>query len=1119
MKRRILAILLSLCLLVGLLPTVALAEGDNSVPQDSETWEECNACSLENPHMIYTTADLDKIRTHTHTENGTTTITGYFKLANDIVFRDEDFQEDGAFYNNGWGWTPIGHNNVSSYFSGAKFCGDFDGNNYAVKNLYINRPNSYWYNGLFAGPGGSAHIYDLILEGFDLHADNSGSLCGQIYGTDVVVENITAKNCKITGILTAAKPSALLIGCGSGTIRNIKIMDCSYDRGNSSWYGGAIVSEMGSGTLENVTVTNCYLRPYAYMGLMCSTVAADAKIKNISITDCQIEPTHGAWNYLVYNDYRPTATDQTPSITDIVIDVEVTGVTDALIRDGKTKIIPQRTIAENDPIYLDNIDIRVAYDSSDNVHINIQENSIYVLDQRATGIKGEVTANVDELIADLNEGTVNPQGKFVQGTLTQPIRDGYVFDGWYTDSNCTGDAVINPQAGTYYYAKWIDLGLTDISLQYQGTQNVPIAPDGVTFSNWKSEDPDIATVADGTITAVNVGETTITATATSAAGGTATVSIPVKVTPMPITFGNGQNENPGGTITYQYTGEQAPDFSRFATFYPAIIGDQTVTPNTNSGAITLTEGTDIVFNYDAGDGANDYSYLPVNVTAESNTETGLSVTVKLLNENYRFVTNNSLTPSETITLSVAVTHENLTESTIQGLGQGTLSFTYDGTGKAAVTGLTGISADNISEFTLHFHPWGNTEFAEQHLSGAANTLTDAAVANIAPKEPGTYLMIISGKSNDHYTYKSWIFTIAKATVTVKAVDKSAYVGDAMPELTYTVSGLASGDSLSETVSLSCEATDTNTAGTYTITPSGGAVPNTEHYNSEIVYQSGTLTVSTRSSGGGGGSSSGGSSVSGDYIVAVDRVTGGKATVSPSRADKGDTVTITVKPDTGYELDKLVVTDKNGGTVKVTDKGNGKFTFTMPGSKVEITATFVEITEEQVNPFSDVTTNDYYYDAVLWAVENGVTNGSSATTFSPNVAVSRAQMVTFLWRAHGSPKATGTNPFTDVSTSDYYYDAVLWAAANGVTTGTSATTFSPDMDVTRAQAVTFQWRAAGSDTVSGSSFGDVATDAWYVNAVTWAVANGITNGTGGNNFSPDAAVSRAQAVTFLWRELA
>ena len=265
------------------------------------------------------------------------------------------------------------------------------------------------------------------------------------------------------------------------------------------------------------------------------------------------------------------------------------------------------------------------------------------------------------------------------------------------------------------------------------------------------------------------------------------------------------------------------------------------------------------------------------------------------------------------------------------------------------------------------------------------------------------------------------------------------------------------------------------------------------------------------------SSGGGSSVTTYAISTPSKVSNGTIKVSPTRASKGTTVTITVTPDEGYELAKLTVTDKDGDTVKLTDKGNGKYTFTMPASAVEVEVSFQEIVIEPGNPFVDVSTSDYYYDAVLWAVENGVTNGTSATTFGPNMAVSRAQMVTFLWRAHGSPKATGTNPFTDVSTSDYYYDAVLWAVANGVTNGTSATTFSPDMAVTRAQAVTFQWRAAGSPVVSGSSFGDVATDAYYVNAVTWAVANGITNGTGGNSFSPDVVVSRAQAVTFLYRE--
>ena len=274
----------------------------------------------------------------------------------------------------------------------------------------------------------------------------------------------------------------------------------------------------------------------------------------------------------------------------------------------------------------------------------------------------------------------------------------------------------------------------------------------------------------------------------------------------------------------------------------------------------------------------------------------------------------------------------------------------------------------------------------------------------------------------------------------------------------------------------------------------------------------------------GGGSTGGSSGGQDagYSISVpasSSIKGGSITVSPRSADKGDTVTITVKPDDGYELDKLTVTDSKGGELKLSTRDGSKYTFTMPASLVNVKVSFRLIETGPVNPFTDVSQGDYYYDAVLWAVEKGVTAGTSATAFGPNVTVTRAQAVTFLWRAHGSPKATGSNPFTDVNTSDYYYDAVLWAVANGVTSGTGETTFSPDAPVTRAQAMTFQWRAAGSPEVSDSSFGDVADGAYYADAVSWAVARGITSGTGGNTFSPDSPVTRAQAVTFLWKELA
>ena len=302
----------------------------------------------------------------------------------------------------------------------------------------------------------------------------------------------------------------------------------------------------------------------------------------------------------------------------------------------------------------------------------------------------------------------------------------------------------------------------------------------------------------------------------------------------------------------------------------------------------------------------------------------------------------------------------------------------------------------------------------------------------------------------------------------------------------------------------------STTGTYTIKASG-AVANDDLYN--LAYEDGTLTVSRRSSGGGGGSSSTNYSIS-----TPSNVDNGSIKVSPTRASKGSTVTITVKPDEGYVLDELVVTDKNGDTVKLTDKGNGKYTFKMPASKVEIEVSFTLAADPDVNqPFVDVSPDAYYADAVAWAVGNGITNGTSATTFGPDVSCTRAQMVTFLWRAAGSPEpTTANNPFTDVQAGSYYYDAVLWAVEQGITSGTSATTFAPDATVTRAQTVTFLYRAAGSPAVSGGSFADISADAYYADAVAWAVSEGVTVGTSDTTFSPNMNCTRAQIVTFMYR---
>ena len=279
-----------------------------------------------------------------------------------------------------------------------------------------------------------------------------------------------------------------------------------------------------------------------------------------------------------------------------------------------------------------------------------------------------------------------------------------------------------------------------------------------------------------------------------------------------------------------------------------------------------------------------------------------------------------------------------------------------------------------------------------------------------------------------------------------------------------------------------------------------------------------------SSSGGGGTSGGGSSGGGGVstptysVTAPDKTENGKVTISPKNASEGTEVTVKVTPDSGYALEGLTVTDKDGKTLKLTDKGSGIYTFTMPAGKVTVEAGFRADAAEPVNPFVDVSGGAYYEDAVLWAVREGITSGTTATTFSPGASCTRAQMVTFLWRAAGSPKASGSNPFRDVSADTYYYDAVLWAVENGITSGISADAFAPDAMVTRAQTVTFLYRAAGSPAAApGSSFSDVRSDAYYADAVSWAVEKGITSGTAAAAFSPDADCTRAQIVTFLYRQ--
>ena len=262
-------------------------------------------------------------------------------------------------------------------------------------------------------------------------------------------------------------------------------------------------------------------------------------------------------------------------------------------------------------------------------------------------------------------------------------------------------------------------------------------------------------------------------------------------------------------------------------------------------------------------------------------------------------------------------------------------------------------------------------------------------------------------------------------------------------------------------------------------------------------------------------SSGGDSNAPTYAIEVDKdIRNGEVTANRRYAERGDTVTITVKPDDGFKLDDLTVTDKNGKELKLTDKGNGKYTFTMPAGKVEINAAFVK--EVETSPFSDVSTSAYYYEAVKWAQEKGITGGIGNGLFGPNQPCTRAQIVTFLWRAAGSPVVNYAMNMTDVAEDAYYAGAVRWALSEGITTGTGDGKFSPDTTCTRAQSVTFLFRAIGKLVDSKAEFSDVLTDSYYANAVAWAVENGVTNGIGDGLFGPNNSCTRAQIVTFLFR---
>ena len=404
--------------------------------------------------------------------------------------------------------------------------------------------------------------------------------------------------------------------------------------------------------------------------------------------------------------------------------------------------------------------------------------------------------------------------------------------------------------------------------------------------------------------------------------------------------------------------------------------------------------------------------------------------------------------------------------------------------------------------------------------GSEDILSVSAEGVLTLKKAGTATVLVNAAETNNYKPSDTVeatVTVAKASAVIRAADRSAYTGAAVPDLSsprqgtdYTVSGMTGGDQPEGiTVSLAyASQPDMSRAGTFAIRPSIAGTDGRYDFTCE----NGTLTVAPRTSSGGSGRTT--------YPVNAPATDHGTVTVSPKNAAQGDTVTITAKPDSGYVLGTVTVTDQNGNGLMLKDAGDGRYTFPMPAGKIEIKAVFVESGTSGL--FDDVPADAYYAKAVEWAVANGITNGKGSGLFGSNDPCTRAQIVTFLWRAAGSPTPKGTASVpADVLPGSYCYDAVAWALENGITVGLPGGSFGTNGICTRAQAAAMIYRCAqaqGNGFTGAWMFLLPFTDvpAWAYESVAWCYMNGVAMGVSETSFAPGQSCTRAQIVTFLYR---
>lgn len=671
-------------------------------------------------------------------------------------------------------------------------------------------------------------------------------------------------------------------------------------------------------------------------------------------------------------------------------------------------------------------------------------------------------------------------------TFTAVPAEGYQVKGWYSDADAS-----TPIAGTA--AEQNTYNMTNLT----GDMNVYVA-----FEAIPEYDITVSTTGRGKITAaVNGQNAEITDGRLTVKSHDSVVLSAVPDEDQHLINWTLNNESRGNDLTLSIQNVTAPQniiaefgTSQYVTFKTECgdggalkaqaghSGGELKTINASNG-MQLETGKDIklTLSPDAGKMVSSWSINGTAVTENNMDELGVTMDHSLGNS----MTISNIRRSTTVT----VTFE---DEKLYSIPSGTDTYTisdieknpdsYGGDSQIRRGGSVSFAVKPAEGKTISAITTSENASAERLKDGTYKVTADNVQADITitvEVSDGIPLIIASGENGT--------VTVSRNGTELTNAD-AVQTGDV---LTIT----AAPDSGWRTASLTVNGKSFKSGSTYTVSPEDTAVS-----------VAATFAVS-----------GGGSTASTAYSIKIDSAENGTVTSSHEKASRNTEVTITAKPDLGFMLDTINVTDSSGNEIKLTESGSG-FTFAMPASDVTVRASFAKDDSRVKFRFVDVYEDDYFYDAVYWAVENGITSGVDETHFAPYVVCTRAQAVTLLWNNAGKPEPAGNEmPFSDVSSDDYYHDAVLWAVENGITAGTSDTTFSPDMNCSRAQIASLIWRFEKPEpVVSHNRFTDVSDEAYYYDAVLWAAHNGITVGTSDTTFSPENDCTRSQIVTFIYR---